>query len=62
MFGSQDYGTELTQMERLTVSPLPATPGQATHLVEFPTGHQLRFWLTAAGNAWLIDRIEPGKE
>ncbi|MBD0260223.1 MAG: hypothetical protein ICV83_31290 [Cytophagales bacterium] len=62
VFGSQDYGTELTQMEQLTVTPLPAAPGQPMLLVAFPTGHQLRFWLAAAGNGWLIDRIGPGKE
>ncbi len=62
VFQSQDYMTELTQMEQLTATPLPAAPGQATLLVAFPTGHQLRFWLAAAGNAWLIDRIGSGKE
>jgi hypothetical protein len=62
VFQSQDYGTELTQLERLTLTPLPATAGQATLLVTFSTGHQLTFWLTEAGNGWLIDRIGPGRE
>ncbi len=62
VFQSQDYATELTQLEQLTVTPLPATPGQATLLVAFPTGHRLTFGLAGAGNGWLIDRIGPGRE
>ena len=62
VFQSQDYATELGQMEKLTVTSLAATPGQATLLVAFPTGHRLTFWLTGAGNEWLIDRIGPGQE
>jgi hypothetical protein len=57
VFQSQDYATELTQLEQLTVTPLPATPGRATLLVAFPTGHQLKFELAGAGNGWFIDRI-----
>lgn len=62
VFQSQDYETELTQLEQLTVTPLQTMPGQAAFLVAFPTGHRLKFWLTEAGNAWLIDRIGPGQE
>ncbi len=62
VFQSQDYETELTQLEGLTVTPLQPTPGGAAFLVAFPTGHRLKFWLTQAGNAWLIDRIGPGQE
>jgi hypothetical protein len=62
VFQSQDYQVELTQLDRLTVTPLQATPGQSTLLVAFPTGHRLKFWLTEADNQWLIDRIGPGKE
>jgi hypothetical protein len=62
VFQSQDYETELTQLERLTVTPLGAKAGQATLLVAFPTGHRLKFWLAEAGNQWLIDRIGPGQQ
>jgi hypothetical protein len=62
VFNSQDYEEELTQMDKLTIKPLTINSPKSTLLVQFPTGHQLKFWLTKQEDKWVIDQIKNGKE